>query len=91
MAALVDAASWDLPTVFQWLKNTGGLSDHDLAITLNCGIGMAVVCAPDQAENIATTLRDQGETVFTMGTIEAQEDSAADPIVRMRNTETAWS
>src|SRR5205085_1687260 len=41
LAAELDAASWPLPPVFQWLARTAGLDHHEMARTFNCGIERA--------------------------------------------------
>jgi phosphoribosylformylglycinamidine cyclo-ligase len=69
MTVRIDARAWDLPPVFRWLRDRGGLSHDDLARTLNCGIGMVVVTAADKADAVADVLRRHGETVFTIGAI----------------------
>jgi phosphoribosylformylglycinamidine cyclo-ligase len=42
-----------------------------MARTFNCGIGMVAIVAAEQAESVATDLTEAGETVFTIGHIEA--------------------
>ncbi len=85
--AVIDAGAWDLPPMFRWLKEHGQLSDADLAVTLNCGIGMIVVCAADQAEALTQTLSNAGETVYRIGHIEKTD---AKPHIVMDNTDAAW-
>ncbi len=85
--AKIDAASWNLPAVFRWLKQHGNLTSHDMALTLNCGIGMIVVCAPEHADTLRQSLSDAGETVYTIGQIAAGEGK---PHVVMDNADEAW-
>ena len=80
VTARIDASSWTLPTIFRWLVEIGDLDLHDMATTLNCGLGMVVVCRADQAEGIKATLESKGESVFTIGTIEKRAD-ADQPII----------
>ena len=44
-----------------------------MARTFNCGIGMVAVTAPDEADAVADKLRQSGEIVFQIGTIDAGE------------------
>lgn len=67
--ARIDAKSWNFPPIFAWLREIGGLSTHDLSTTLNCGIGMVVVCDSKFAREIADCLKEHGETVYTLGDI----------------------
>lgn len=67
LGAQIDLSQWRLPPVFAWLAQTGGLAQSEMLKTFNCGIGMVVVVRADQADSVATTLRDQGETVLRLG------------------------
>ncbi|HYH10714.1 MAG TPA: AIR synthase-related protein, partial [Thermomicrobiales bacterium] len=66
---VIDAASWQLPPVFGWLAKAGGLTAHDLARALNCGIGMIAICAEEDAARLRTSLESMGETVYHIGTV----------------------
>ena len=65
----VDLSSWDLPPVFQWLAKTGGMDAGEMLKTFNCGIGMVLIAAADQKDALTDVLRDAGETVHEMGTV----------------------
>jgi phosphoribosylformylglycinamidine cyclo-ligase len=42
-----------------------------MARTFNCGVGMTVVLAPEQASQVKSLLEAAGEMVFEIGRIEA--------------------
>ncbi len=69
--AVIDAESWPLPPLFGWLQQKGGMEAAELARTFNCGIGMVLAVSAEEAPAVAKTLQDAGETVFTIGRIEA--------------------
>ncbi|MDA7430750.1 phosphoribosylformylglycinamidine cyclo-ligase [Primorskyibacter aestuariivivens] len=71
--AEIDLSAWDLPPVFKWLSDEGGLDEGEMLKTFNCGIGMIVVVAADRAEALAQVLRAAGETVHRIGTVTAGE------------------
>lgn len=71
--AIVDANGWEQPRLMAFLQAQGGIEPEEMARTFNCGIGMAVIVAADQAEAVAETLRAAGETVVTVGRIAAGE------------------
>jgi len=67
--ASIDLNAWDFPETFKWLQKQGNVSLKDMLTTFNCGIGM-IVCV--DAENEADTLellKQQGETVYSIGEI----------------------
>jgi len=69
--AVIDAAAWPLPPLFQWLQQRGTMEVAELARTFNCGIGMVLAVAPHDAAALTGALTDAGETVFAIGRIEA--------------------
>ncbi|PIE10432.1 MAG: phosphoribosylformylglycinamidine cyclo-ligase [Rhodobacterales bacterium] len=56
LGASVNLDAWDLPPVFGWLREAGGISDAEMLKTFNCGMGMIVVCAPETAETLTSLL-----------------------------------
>lgn len=48
--AQVDAKSWQMPKLFRWLQEKGGVAENEMYRTFNCGIGMVVIVAPEHAE-----------------------------------------
>ncbi|TSE31614.1 Phosphoribosylformylglycinamidine cyclo-ligase [Tepidimonas thermarum] len=79
LAAHLVKGSWPQSELFAWLQRTAGVDDHEMNRTFNNGIGMVVVVAPPHADATAATLRAQGETVYTIGTIAPRGDAA--PVV----------
>lgn len=71
--AHVDAKSWEMPKLFQWLQKEGNIAAAEMYRTFNCGIGMIVVVAPEAANALAAFLRDQGETVYRLGEIRERQ------------------
>lgn len=69
LAAQIDLSAWDLPSVFEWCANNGGLDDTELLRTFNCGIGMVLCVAGDSAERIVTALEEIGETSVILGSL----------------------
>ena len=69
LACEIDLGSWELPPVFRWLATTANMSEPELLKTFNCGIGMMLAVAPDQAQAVADLLADAGEMVVDLGRI----------------------
>ncbi|WP_422028546.1 phosphoribosylformylglycinamidine cyclo-ligase [Roseovarius sp.] len=65
--AEIDLNAWELPGVFKWLSETGGMAEAEMLKTFNCGIGMIIVVEADRAEALTSLLQDAGETVHTLG------------------------
>lgn len=88
LSASIDASAWELPEIFKWLKGIGGLDNDDLVRTLNCGLGMIVVCRPEHAKDISALLTECGETVFSIGEITTQKQPEISFMIK--NRKDAW-
>ncbi|MFZ1639986.1 MAG: phosphoribosylformylglycinamidine cyclo-ligase [Candidatus Contendobacter sp.] len=69
--AVIDTQSWQRPTVFQWLQQQGGVTEAEMRRTFNCGVGLVVCVAAEDADRAQTMLREAGETVWRLGHIAA--------------------
>ncbi len=87
-AIRIDAAGWALPPVFRWLAEAGRLSHDDLALTLNCGIGMIAICRPGDQAALRGSLEASGETVSVIGTVVPH--AAGQRRVLIDHTDKAW-
>ncbi|MFN3836677.1 MAG: phosphoribosylformylglycinamidine cyclo-ligase [Brevundimonas sp.] len=70
LQARFDWDAWPMPAVFQWLAETGGISDHEMRRTFNCGVGFILIVAPENAEPVLAALLNAGEVAFVCGQLE---------------------
>lgn len=71
--ASIDAQSWPLPKLFQWLQQAGQVDIQEMYRTFNCGIGMVVIVDAADAVVVQHFLQQQGETVYQIGTIRTRQ------------------
>jgi len=69
LGAEIDLGAWTPAPVFHWLRAEGGLDEAEALLTFNCGIGMVLAAAEDQAGAITDLLESKGETVTRIGQI----------------------
>jgi phosphoribosylformylglycinamidine cyclo-ligase len=72
LTAVLYREAWEMPPLFRWLQQQGNVADHEMARVFNCGIGMAVVVAPEHAENALHSLHAAGETAWRIGEIKSR-------------------
>jgi phosphoribosylformylglycinamidine cyclo-ligase len=65
--AEIDTASWEIPALFRFLMEKGGLGIDDARQALNLGVGMVLVVKADQAEAVLTALHEGEEPAWVMG------------------------
>ena len=58
-----------------------------MGVTLNCGIGMVVICSESEAQKLTDILQENGESVNQIGYIQKTQ---GDHLVEINNTDTAW-
>ncbi len=74
-SAEIDLSAIKVPAVFSWLAATGGVARNEMLRTFNCGVGMIVVVAPENADAVASALTAQGESVMRIGRlVEASQE-----------------
>ena len=66
LAAEIGLGSFTLPPVFQWLRREGGIDEAEMLRTFNCGIGMILIVAPQDAKRV---LRSLGNEAMEIGVI----------------------
>ena len=69
--AVVDTSSWQLPEIFQWLQDNGNVEINEMYRTFNCGVGMVLIVDADDADAMVTTLNQNGDSAWQLGTVEA--------------------
>ena len=62
-----DWNAWTRPAVFQWLQQTGDVPEDDMRRTFNLGVGMILIVAPSDADNVIAQLNAAGERAFAIG------------------------
>ena len=74
--------AWDLPPVFKWLQENGGVEHREMYRTFNCGIGMVIALPADAVDTATSLLRSMGETVHQIGHI-ASTGNNDEPFVEL--------
>ncbi|KAI9026841.1 aminoimidazole ribonucleotide synthetase [Hyaloraphidium curvatum] len=87
LAVDIDASSWQLPPVFQWLKTTGQVAAPEMARTFNCGIGMVLVVDKSQESGVLASLAAAKEPARTIGRVVGLAENGGQE-VRLRNLES---
>jgi phosphoribosylformylglycinamidine cyclo-ligase len=69
--AVIDANSWSLPPVFQWLQEQGNIAAREMYRTFNCGVGMVIAVDATDADQAIASLTASGEQAWRIGHIDA--------------------
>jgi len=69
LGASIDLSKVPVKPVFKWLAAEGGIAQNEMLRTFNCGIGMIVVAAPNDAARVMQAFAQAGETALAIGSV----------------------
>lgn len=68
----VNASTWELPPVFRFLMQHGGIEPLEMARTFNNGIGMVLIVDHSLVDEVKSKLAAAGEHVYQIGEVTAE-------------------
>ena len=75
LGIVLDSSTWKLPTVFDWLRREGNVSQAEMWRTFNCGIGYTVIVARAAADTTIAALARLGLAAWSIGEVVATADA----------------
>ncbi|MBN2808965.1 MAG: phosphoribosylformylglycinamidine cyclo-ligase [Deltaproteobacteria bacterium] len=72
----IDLQTWPRPPIFEIIARQGKVSEKEMLTTFNCGIGMALIVAVEDVEDILERLHGLGENGYLIGEIGMREPDA---------------
>ncbi len=78
--AVIDFGSWDIPPVFNWLKEQGGLSWAEMLQIFNSGIGYILILDKEYAQKTLDMLAGVNMKAWQIGSIAIKTDSDAEAV-----------
>jgi phosphoribosylformylglycinamidine cyclo-ligase len=79
--AVIQKKSWPRPEIFKWLQSNGNVAEDEMFRVFNCGIGMVIALAPEQAKLASMLLKREGELAYEIGRIEAHDAPEPDAVI----------
>ncbi len=68
--AVINKQGWEIPFIFRFIQDAGGIPEMEMFRTFNCGIGMVIIVSKDDAPHILKELKTLREKGFLIGEIE---------------------
>ena len=69
LEVVLERKSWRREPVFEWLQRQGQVEAAEMYRVFNCGIGMTVQVAPQDADRALAFLRDAGQEALIIGEV----------------------
>jgi phosphoribosylformylglycinamidine cyclo-ligase len=65
----IDKGSWPVLSVFTLMQRLGNVSEPEMYRTFNMGVGMVIVCTPQNVERVKSDIKQQGDSVYEIGRV----------------------
>jgi phosphoribosylformylglycinamidine cyclo-ligase len=69
LEVVLERESWRRQAVFDWLQRQGQVADAEMYRVFNCGIGMTIHLAADDADRAIGILRESGQEALVIGEV----------------------
>jgi phosphoribosylformylglycinamidine cyclo-ligase len=70
LEVILERQAWRKEAVFDWLQAAGAVTDQEMYRVFNCGIGMTIQIAANDAERAMAILRDAGQESLVIGAVQ---------------------
>jgi phosphoribosylformylglycinamidine cyclo-ligase len=71
LEVILERRAWRRDPVFEWLQNAGRVADQEMYRVFNCGIGMTIQVAAQDADRAVSTLREAGQEAVVIGEVKS--------------------
>jgi phosphoribosylformylglycinamidine cyclo-ligase len=69
LVAEIQLGSWPVLPIFELIKRWGDIDDREMFNTFNMGIGMVLVCSPEEVDGIIGQLKGDGYPSYVIGRV----------------------
>lgn len=69
LEAEIQMGSWPVLPIFELIKQWGDIDDREMFNTFNMGIGMVLVCSPEEAHGVVDLLSEDGYPAYIIGKV----------------------
>jgi phosphoribosylformylglycinamidine cyclo-ligase len=73
--AVIQKGSWAVPPIFDLIRTIGKVDENEMLRVFNMGIGMMIIVAEKDVQEIVERLEKLGEKAYTIGTIEKKKSN----------------
>ncbi len=72
--ARIDPDTWPRPAIFGFLQQHGEIPETEMRRVFNCGLGMVLAVAREEASDVVDRLQAMGERAYRVGVIERKPE-----------------
>ena len=71
---VINKGSWHIPPIFDVIRKIGDIEEKEMFRVFNMGIGMMIIVAEKECQDVLDRLKMLGEKVYLIGVIEKRDD-----------------
>ena len=71
LEVILERRAWRREPVFEWLQNAGRVADEEMYRVFNCGIGMTIQVAAQDADRAVSILHEVGQEALVIGEVKS--------------------
>jgi len=75
--AVISRSSWTQQPIFHFVKKAGNITEEEMMRTFNNGIGLIIVVAEKDVQDVVQQIQAMGETTYQIGWIEERGQNSA--------------
>jgi phosphoribosylformylglycinamidine cyclo-ligase len=72
--AVIDKSTWSPQPIFSYIQKAGQIPDLEMMRTFNNGLGMVIVVAEEDTDEVLLRVKAVSETAYHIGSVEARDD-----------------
>lgn len=91
LTVTIERGTWTPQPIFDLVRGVGGMAQADLEATLNCGVGMVAMMAPDQVDGALGVLAEHGVHAWVGGEVTIPQETDDAGRVRLRGQHPGWA
>ncbi|WP_232676747.1 phosphoribosylformylglycinamidine cyclo-ligase [Nocardioides sp. R-C-SC26] len=88
LRATIERGTWTPQPIFDLVRQVGSISQPDLEATLNCGVGMVALSAPESVDAALSLLEGFGITAWVAGEVDVDPEQVG--TVRLTGQHPGW-
>ena len=69
LSAEINSKSWQMPSIFEWLKNEGNILQQDMYRIFNCGIGLVLIANEEDVDSMSKEIKSNNFNSFVIGKV----------------------
>ncbi len=77
----IQFGSWEMPPIFEWLKEEGKLSWPEMLQIFNCGIGYVIVVPEENADETVQRICAMNTKAWIIGSVEKNSDESTESVI----------